>query len=93
MTETDPIEIPGEAVRVDRPRAHVARITLNRPDRRNAMNAVLRDEYIADCERALRKWNKVLEDEGVSTRLTSRAPASTATRASTPATTSTPPAS
>ncbi|HLT38673.1 MAG TPA: benzoyl-CoA 2,3-epoxidase subunit BoxB [Enhygromyxa sp.] len=41
---------------------------------RNAMNAVLRDEYIADCERALRKWNKVLEDEGVSTRLTLPSP-------------------
>ena len=37
---------------------------------RNAMNEVLRDEYVADCERALRKWNKVLEEEGVETRLT-----------------------
>ena len=37
---------------------------------RNAMNAVLRDEYIADCHKALRKWNKVLEKEGVSRRLT-----------------------
>jgi benzoyl-CoA 2,3-epoxidase subunit B len=24
---------------------------------RNAMNEVLRDEYVADCERAMRKWN------------------------------------
>ena len=37
---------------------------------RNAMNAVLRDEYIADCEKALRKWNKALEQEGSTTRLT-----------------------
>jgi benzoyl-CoA 2,3-dioxygenase component B len=41
---------------------------------RNAMNAVLRDEYIADCEKALRKWNKVLEEEGASVRLTLPSP-------------------
>ncbi|MGB1699556.1 MAG: benzoyl-CoA 2,3-epoxidase subunit BoxB [Nannocystaceae bacterium] len=37
---------------------------------RNAMNEVLRDEYIRDCERALRKWNSVIEEEGGSTVLT-----------------------
>ena len=37
---------------------------------RNAMNEVLRDEYVADCEKALRKWNKVLEEEGSDLRLT-----------------------
>src|SRR5690606_16180236 len=37
---------------------------------RNAMNEVLRDAYVADCERALNKWNKVLEEEGSPTRLT-----------------------
>ncbi len=37
---------------------------------RNAMNAVLRDEYIADCAKAVRKWNKVLEKEGLDVRLT-----------------------
>jgi benzoyl-CoA 2,3-dioxygenase component B len=41
---------------------------------RNAMNAVLRDEYIADCHKALKKWNSVLEAEGVSTRLTLPSP-------------------
>jgi benzoyl-CoA 2,3-dioxygenase component B len=37
---------------------------------RNAMNEVLRDAYVADCERALRKWNKTLEESGSPTRLT-----------------------
>jgi benzoyl-CoA 2,3-dioxygenase component B len=37
---------------------------------RNAMNEVLRDAYVADCERALRKWNKTLEAAGSPTRLT-----------------------
>ena len=32
---------------------------------RNAMNEVLRDEYVADCERACRKWNKTIEDTGL----------------------------
>jgi benzoyl-CoA 2,3-epoxidase subunit B len=36
---------------------------------RNAMNEVLRDSYVADCERALRKWNKTLEAAGSPTRL------------------------
>ncbi|MBK6918494.1 MAG: benzoyl-CoA 2,3-epoxidase subunit BoxB [Deltaproteobacteria bacterium] len=31
---------------------------------RNAMNEVLRDDYIADCERAVRKWNRRLEAMG-----------------------------
>ncbi|RMG95619.1 MAG: benzoyl-CoA 2,3-epoxidase subunit BoxB [Deltaproteobacteria bacterium] len=35
---------------------------------RNAMNEVLRDDYIADCERAVRRWNKILEKEGLSYR-------------------------
>ncbi len=37
---------------------------------RNAMNEVLRDAYVADCERALARWNKTLEKVGSSTRLT-----------------------
>jgi benzoyl-CoA 2,3-dioxygenase component B len=36
---------------------------------RNAMNEVLRDSYIQDCERALRKWNRTLEEAGSPTRL------------------------
>ena len=29
----------------------------------------LRDAYVADCDRAMKRWNKALEEEGVSTRL------------------------
>lgn len=36
---------------------------------RRAMNALLRDAYIEDCERALSRWNEFLEAEGVSERL------------------------
>ncbi len=36
---------------------------------RNAMNEVLRDEYVDDCERAVRKWNRTIEEQGVSYRL------------------------
>ena len=32
---------------------------------RNALNEVLRDEYVADCERAVRKWNHVIKKQGV----------------------------
>ncbi len=36
---------------------------------RNAVNEVLREEYMDDCERALRKWNRTLESVGIDTRL------------------------
>ena len=36
---------------------------------RNAMNEVLRDEYVKDCQRAVDRWNKTLEKAGVSLRL------------------------
>ncbi|MCS6899226.1 MAG: benzoyl-CoA 2,3-epoxidase subunit BoxB [Myxococcales bacterium] len=32
---------------------------------RNALNEVLRDEYVSDCERAVRKWNRTIAAEGV----------------------------
>ncbi|MCA1566269.1 MAG: benzoyl-CoA 2,3-epoxidase subunit BoxB [Acidobacteria bacterium] len=32
---------------------------------RNALNEVLRGEYVRDCERALTRWNKFIRDEGV----------------------------
>lgn len=32
---------------------------------RNAMNEILRDEYVEDCERACRKWNKSISDAGL----------------------------
>ena len=36
---------------------------------RNALNEVLRGEYVADCQRALDRWNKFIADEGVDYRL------------------------
>jgi benzoyl-CoA 2,3-epoxidase subunit B len=36
---------------------------------RNAMNEVLRDDYVADCQRGVDRWNKVLEEAGISDRL------------------------
>jgi benzoyl-CoA 2,3-dioxygenase component B len=36
---------------------------------RNALNEVLRGEYVKDCEKGLARWNKVLADERVSERL------------------------
>jgi benzoyl-CoA 2,3-epoxidase subunit B len=37
---------------------------------RNAMNEVLRDAYVEDCQRGVDRWNKRLEEAGVSPRLT-----------------------
>jgi benzoyl-CoA 2,3-epoxidase subunit B len=31
----------------------------------NALNETLRDSYIADCERALARWNKIVREAGV----------------------------
>ena len=36
---------------------------------RNALNEVLRGEYVRDCEKGLARWNKALADEGVNQRL------------------------
>jgi benzoyl-CoA 2,3-dioxygenase component B len=36
---------------------------------RNAMNEVLRDAYVEDDERCVKKWNRVLEKEGMDFRL------------------------
>jgi benzoyl-CoA 2,3-dioxygenase component B len=36
---------------------------------RNALNEVLRGEYVKDSERALTRWNKFIADEGVDARL------------------------
>jgi len=32
---------------------------------RNALNEVLRTEYIKDCQRGVDRWNKTIKDEGV----------------------------
>jgi benzoyl-CoA 2,3-epoxidase subunit B len=42
------------------PGGQSARIPLRR-----AMNAILRDAYVEDCERALKRWNAVLDKSGV----------------------------
>jgi benzoyl-CoA 2,3-epoxidase subunit B len=36
---------------------------------RNAMNEVLRDAYVEDCQRGVDRWNKRLEEAGISERL------------------------
>ena len=36
---------------------------------RLAMNELLRDDYIVDCEKSLNRWNRTLEAEGVDVRL------------------------
>jgi benzoyl-CoA 2,3-dioxygenase component B len=36
----------------------------------NALNLDLRDEYVADCENGVRRWNQALEDAGLPHRLT-----------------------
>jgi benzoyl-CoA 2,3-dioxygenase component B len=36
---------------------------------RNALNEVLRGEYVKDCQKGLARWNRALADEGVSDRL------------------------
>jgi benzoyl-CoA 2,3-dioxygenase component B len=37
---------------------------------RNAMNEVLRDEYVEDAQRGVDKWNRAIEEAGLSQRLT-----------------------
>ena len=37
---------------------------------RRAMNEVLRDAYVADCEKVVRSWNRMLEKDGCDVRLT-----------------------
>ena len=34
----------------------------------NALNETLRDSYIADCERALARWNKIIREAGIELR-------------------------
>ena len=36
----------------------------------SALNLDLRDEYVADCENGVRRWNQALEDAGLEDRLT-----------------------
>ena len=36
----------------------------------NALNEVLRDDYVADCARGVARWNKVIRDHGIDFELT-----------------------
>ncbi|HEX8853347.1 MAG TPA: benzoyl-CoA 2,3-epoxidase subunit BoxB, partial [Pyrinomonadaceae bacterium] len=45
------------------------RLTTREVGLRNALNEVLRGEYVRDCERAMTRWNKFLAEEGVEARL------------------------
>jgi len=36
---------------------------------RNAMNEVLRDAYVVDCQRGVDRWNQILDKQGISFRL------------------------
>ena len=36
---------------------------------RNAMNEVLRDSYVVDCQRGVDKWNRIIESHGFTERL------------------------
>lgn len=45
--------------------AEEGRLTSREVPLRNAMNEVLRDEYVADCERACRKWNHAIKKTGL----------------------------
>ena len=36
---------------------------------RNALNQVLRGEYVKDCEKGLARWNKTLAEEGIAERI------------------------
>jgi benzoyl-CoA 2,3-epoxidase subunit B len=43
--------------------------TLEEVPLRNAMNEVLRREYVKDCERVVKRWNKALKKQGVAFRM------------------------
>ncbi|MBL8840685.1 MAG: benzoyl-CoA 2,3-epoxidase subunit BoxB [Planctomycetes bacterium] len=45
------------------------RLTNKEVPLRNALNEVLRDDYVEDCERAVRRWNHELEKLGLEERL------------------------
>jgi benzoyl-CoA 2,3-dioxygenase component B len=45
------------------------RLTTDEVPLRNAMNEVLRQSYIQDCERVVKRWNGILEEQGMSERL------------------------
>ncbi len=45
------------------------RMSIEEVPTRNAMNEIHRDGYLADCEKGVTRWNKILERNGLSDRL------------------------
>ncbi|HAN32046.1 MAG TPA: benzoyl-CoA 2,3-epoxidase subunit BoxB [Myxococcales bacterium] len=45
--------------------ASAGKLTTEEAPLRNAMNEVLRDDYISDCQTAVRRWNKAIKKIGV----------------------------
>lgn len=41
------------------------KVSVDEVPERNAMNEILRDEYVADCERACARWNKTIAASGL----------------------------
>ena len=52
----------GQTYRMEVPEG--GKLTAQDVPLRNAMNEVLRDEYVKDCQRAVDRWNKTLEKAG-----------------------------
>ncbi|GAC1547092.1 MAG: benzoyl-CoA 2,3-epoxidase subunit BoxB [Polyangiales bacterium] len=57
----------NQQYKVDQPKMGVA--VQDDVPLRNAMNEVLRDAYVTDCQRGVDKWNRILESHGLSERL------------------------
>jgi benzoyl-CoA 2,3-dioxygenase component B len=55
---------------MDIPVVDQGRLTNRQVPMRNAMNELLRSEYISDSDNAIRRWNKIIEAEGVNFELT-----------------------
>ena len=54
----------GQTYRMEVPEG--GKLTVQEVPLRNAMNEVLRDEYVKDCQRALDRWNKSIAKAGLS---------------------------
>ncbi len=63
---TDHVALEGH---YDLPIVRGDRLSSEEVPLRNAMNEILRDDYVDDCENTVRRWNKVLEKAGRSERL------------------------
>ncbi|MEM6957513.1 MAG: benzoyl-CoA 2,3-epoxidase subunit BoxB [Myxococcota bacterium] len=47
------------------PTVREGRVVIEEVPERNAMNEILRDEYVADCERACKRWNMSIKKAGI----------------------------